>query len=78
MGMFDKYNAEQFKQKVKKALYDGHITREEFDALHKEFKDMNLLVLYAVSSWLSGECPGLEGALRSGSYENWVAATQGR
>lgn len=76
MGGLDRWIGEDFKKLVKQAMEDRKLTREEFTHLAEEFKKLNPLSMYAVSTWMAGEFPGLEGAVRSGAYESWLALAE--
>ena len=74
MGIIDRLSGASFKKNVQAAAADG-ISQQEFAALKQEFQGLNNLAKYAVSSWIAGTYPGLEGALRmqGSASEGWNA-----
>jgi hypothetical protein len=73
MAGLDKWIGAEFKKLVDRGMADKKLTREEFAEIVEEFRKLNPLSKYAVSSWMAGTYPGLEGAVRGGEYENWLA-----
>ncbi len=74
MSLIGRFTGANFKQNVQNAAKDG-ISQQEFAALKREFDGLNNLAKYAVSSWVAGTYPGLEGALRmrGPASEGWNA-----
>jgi hypothetical protein len=74
MGLLDRLTGQTFKNNVQAAARDG-ISQQEFASLKREFDGLNNLAKYAVSSWIAGTYPGLEGALRmrGPASEGWNA-----
>ena len=72
MSFIGRFTGANLKQNVQNAAKDG-ISENEFAALKKEFQGLNGLAKYAVSSWIAGTYPGLEGALRmqGSANEGW-------
>lgn len=78
MGLFDRitggFTGANLKRNIEAAAKDG-ISQQEFASLKREFQALGNLGKYAVSSWVAGTYPGLEGALRmqGSASEGWNA-----
>lgn len=67
-----KVGADEFKKRAREAVAAG-LNQGSFDELRAMYQGLGNLQKYSVSSWMAGELPELDQAIRAGDFATYEA-----